>query len=124
MISNKNMTLADDLLKLIVQRRIQKIRFSNTSKNNLIKLSDMIHTAMEGMGYRWDDVSKAMRNDICYIATTDDDINRRVDRIIRDYRAAQLNTDNERGDHVLPSAEDLNPPFNRPEPEPEPEPYP
>ena len=121
MISNKNMTLADDLLKLIVQRRIQKIRFSNTSKNNLIKLSDLIHTAMEGMGYRWDDVSKAMRNDICYIATTDDDINRRVDRIIRDYRAAQLNTDNERGDHVLPSAEDLNPPFNRPEPEPEPE---
>lgn len=109
MISNKNIDLANDLLKLIIQENIQNIRFGNTSKSLLMKLSDQVHQAMEKMGYKWADVEKAMKNDIAYISTTADDTNRKIDRIIRDYRAmgaAKRPSGNE--GHILPDADTMN----------------
>ena len=109
MISNKNADLADNLLKLIIQENIQNIRFANTSKSLLMKLSDQLHQAMEMCGYKWTDVEKAMKNDIVYIATTPDITNRKIDRIIRDYRAiSRADNQPDRDDHVLPDADTMN----------------
>ena len=109
MISNKNMDLADELLRLMVDKHIQNIRFANTSKSLLMKLSDQLHQAMEMAGYNWSDVEKAMKNDIVYLATTTDTTNRKIDRIMRDYRAIS-EADNHLGrdDHILPDADTMN----------------
>lgn len=109
MISNKNMDLADDLLKLMVQEHIPNIRFGNTSKSLLMKLSDQLHQAMEMAGYNWSDVEKAMKNDVVYLATTTDTTNRKIDRIMRDYRAiSKADNHSGRDDHILPDADTLN----------------
>ena len=109
MISNKNMDLADELLRLMVDKHIQNIRFANTSKSLLMKLSDQLHQAMEMAGYNWSDVEKAMKNDIVYLATTTDTTNRKIDRIMRDYRAiSKADNHSGRDDHILPDADTMN----------------
>ena len=109
MISNKNMDLADELLRLMVDKHIQNIRFANTSKSLLMKLSDQLHQAMEMAGYKWSDVENAMKNDIVYLATTTDATNRKIDRIMRDYRAiSKADNHSGRDDHILPDADTMN----------------
>ena len=109
MISNKNMDLADELLRLMVDKHIQNIRFANTSKSLLMKLSDQLHQAMDMAGYNWSDVVNAMTNDVVYLATTTDTTNRKIDRIMRDYRAiSKADNHSGRDDHILPDADTMN----------------
>ena len=98
MISSKNEILAEQLLKQIVTDHIDGISFKNVSKVALIRLSDNVDTAMESIGYQWADVVKAMQMDLKYIATTRDPINRRIDRIIRDYKIRNTSGDEDEED--------------------------
>ena len=118
--------LATELSKQMVDEHVQGIRFKNVTRSALMNLSEDLDRAMGSMGYHWEDVEKAMKMDLQYIVSTMDDHNRRVDRIIRDYRFRSSSSDGGSSDQEDPTV-DMSPetpkgPSSAPDSGPDPDP--